>query len=108
MQLYRRLCDIRDTTLAFADDLARNLDNADDVAEKIKTTIDPHIEAHAIDAPHEARYVPVWQPGPARPQLDFRAASISAVIGRPGIPRISVGSKWRRSTGEPTPRMSAG
>jgi hypothetical protein len=49
MRLYGRLRDIHENRLEFADDLEANLDNADDVAEKIKTTIDAHIEANAID-----------------------------------------------------------
>jgi putative flavoprotein involved in K+ transport len=84
MRLYGRLRDIHENRLEFADDLEANLDNADDVAEKIKTTIDAHIEANAIDAPAEARYVPVWQPERPQAQLDYRAAGISAVIWSTG------------------------
>jgi putative flavoprotein involved in K+ transport len=84
MRLYGRLRDIHENRLELADDLKANLDNADDVAEKIKTTIDAHIEANAIDAPAEARYVPVWQPELPQAQLDYRAAGISAVIWSTG------------------------
>lgn len=64
MQLYGRLLDVDENgTLQFGDDLRKNLDGADTVAESIKTTIDRFITEHAIDAPDEERYVPVWEPG---------------------------------------------
>ena len=45
-----------------ADDLARCLDQADQVSESIKTSIDGFIAKQAIAAPEEARYRPVWTP----------------------------------------------
>jgi putative flavoprotein involved in K+ transport len=81
MKLYGRLTAMNDGTLAFGDDLKTNLDRADEVSESIKTTIDRFIESSGIDAPAEARYVPVWEP-PAEPvrELDLERAGISSVI----------------------------
>jgi putative flavoprotein involved in K+ transport len=85
MQLYGRLRDIRGGRLEFAADLRTNLDSADAVADSIKTTIDKHIASHGIDAPHEARYVPVWQPEHEVLELDYAAANIAAVIWSTGF-----------------------
>ncbi|HEY0790597.1 MAG TPA: MSMEG_0569 family flavin-dependent oxidoreductase [Chthoniobacterales bacterium] len=80
MELYGRLKDIRANRMIFEDDLKQNLDQADAVAESIKTTIDKYIEAHQIDAPAEARYKPVWEPETPKLELDFVEAGISAVV----------------------------
>lgn len=80
MQLYGRLKDVKDGIITFADDLKQNLDQADTVAEGIKTTIDKFIASKGIDAPEEERYKPVWEPE-ARPQaLDYTRANITSVI----------------------------
>jgi putative flavoprotein involved in K+ transport len=84
MLLYGRLRDVRETVLQFADDLEPNLDNADKVADNIKNTIDAHIESHAIDAPGEPRYVPVWRPQSVASELDYRGAQITSVIWSTG------------------------
>ena len=80
MQLYGRLRDIADGKLAFAHDLKQRLDDADAVAESIKTTIDAHIARQGIAAITEARYVPVWQPEHESLELDYQAAGIRTVI----------------------------
>jgi putative flavoprotein involved in K+ transport len=80
MQLYGRLTDVRGTRLAFAPDLAKNLDQADAVAESIKTTIDKFIEARGIQAPQEARYVPIWKPSHEPESLDLAQAGITSII----------------------------
>jgi putative flavoprotein involved in K+ transport len=85
MQLYGRLRDIADGRCVFGDDLARNLDSADQVSENIKNTIDAHIAKNSIDAPHEARYVAVWRPAGEPRDLDYRAAGITSVIWSTGF-----------------------
>jgi putative flavoprotein involved in K+ transport len=52
-------------TLTFADDLATNLDHADEVLNGINASIDKHIAGRGIDAPPGGVYEPVWRPGPA-------------------------------------------
>jgi putative flavoprotein involved in K+ transport len=80
MRLYGRVLEVRGGCLQLAADLKSNLDQADAVAESIKTSIDNHIAARGIDAPSEARYVPVWQPGDETPALDLAKAGITSVV----------------------------
>lgn len=62
MHLYGRLNEVRDGVAHFDDRLGDYLDGADAVSESIKDGIDKFIAERAIDAPLEARYVPVWTP----------------------------------------------
>jgi len=80
MELYGRLLDVRGDTLTLDDDLALCLDQADQVSESIKTSIDGFIAKKAIAAPQEARYRPVWSPPGERPALDYRAAGITSIV----------------------------
>jgi putative flavoprotein involved in K+ transport len=81
MQLYGRFDDIDGGVARFGDDLKRNLDGADAVSESIKDSIDKFIAANGIDAPVEARYVPLWQPDANCAQhLDLEVSNIAAVI----------------------------
>lgn len=87
MRLYGRLIAVRGTRLEFAGDLKANLDHADAVAEGIKDGIDAHIAAHGIDAPDEARYVPVWEPEEQPGELDLAQAGIGSVVWSTGFRR---------------------
>ncbi|WP_346777001.1 MSMEG_0569 family flavin-dependent oxidoreductase [Streptomyces sp. HNM0575] len=87
MHLYGRLTEVAGTRLEFAAGLKADLDHADSVAEGIKDSIDAHIDAHGIDAPEEARYVPVWEPDEEPGTLDLREAGISTVIWSTGFVR---------------------
>jgi putative flavoprotein involved in K+ transport len=80
MQLHGRLLDIRGGTLQLADDLRQNLDQADAVAESIKTSIDKFIAGQGLVAPLEARYHPPWEPASFTPQLDLAASGVSTII----------------------------
>jgi putative flavoprotein involved in K+ transport len=80
MALYGRLTGIRDGVLQLGDDLEANLDRADRVADDIKTTIDQYIAREGLDAPQEARYVPVWRPSGHRETLDLAQAGIGCVV----------------------------
>ena len=84
MQLHGRLINIRGDRLEFATDLKQNLDQADAVADSIKTTIDKMISERGIDAPMEARYVPLWEPGDQSLSLDLAASGITSVIWSTG------------------------
>lgn len=85
MRLHGRLAGIGGDRLTFDDDLAANLDAADAVSEGIKDSIDTYIAATGSRAPDEARYVPVWTPGPSERELD--TARISAVVWCTGFGR---------------------
>jgi putative flavoprotein involved in K+ transport len=83
MALHGRLLDVRDDALHFATDLAQNLDQADAVADSIKTSIDRFIAAEGIEAPGEPRYHPVWQPG--GPDAALPLGLLSTVIWSTGF-----------------------
>jgi putative flavoprotein involved in K+ transport len=85
MTLYGRLNDIQNGRLAFADDLSKNLDNADRVYNGICGLIDEHIARNAIAAPASPHYEPVWQPTEVPTELDPAQAGISAVIWTTGF-----------------------
>lgn len=85
MKLYGRLRDISGETIAFADDLAANLDNADRVYNGICALIDNYIASNAIEAPPPSRYAPVWQPGEIPSRIDLAAAGISTIIWTTGF-----------------------
>jgi putative flavoprotein involved in K+ transport len=84
MRLHGRLLRVSGGAMEFASDLKQNLDQADAVAESIKDTIDKYIASQNIDAPTEARYVPVWQPGQDE-GLELGAAGIKTVIWSVGF-----------------------
>jgi len=84
MQLHGRLINIRGERLELAADLKQNLDQADAVAESIKTTIDNMISERGIDAPLEARYVPLWEPRAEALSLDLGASGVTSVIWATG------------------------
>lgn len=85
MRLYGRLQGVRGGGLDLAADLRQNLDQADAVAESIKTTIDKFIADHVVSAPTEPRYIPVWEPGEEPRALDLAAAGITTVIWSTGF-----------------------
>ena len=81
MQLYGRFENIVGGVAQFGAGLAGYLDHADAVSENIKDSIDKFIAQNNLEAPEEARYVPVWQP-PAdiANSLDLQRSNISAVV----------------------------
>jgi putative flavoprotein involved in K+ transport len=80
MELYGRLLDVGGDTLALDDDLALCLDQADQVSESIKASIDKFIAKQGIEAPLGEPYRPAWAPPQERPQLDYRAAGITSIV----------------------------
>jgi putative flavoprotein involved in K+ transport len=84
MRLYGRLSAVRQGRLELASDLRQNLDQADAVAESIKTTIDKFIAERGLDAPTEARYVPVWEPSEEPRALDLAGSRITSIIWATG------------------------
>jgi putative flavoprotein involved in K+ transport len=80
MRLHGHLATVDAEAIGFSADLKRNLDEADRVNESIKTGIDSYIAERAIDAPHEARYTPLWQPPETDPAIDLAAENINSII----------------------------
>ncbi|PPF52805.1 MSMEG_0569 family flavin-dependent oxidoreductase [Clavibacter michiganensis] len=85
MSLHGRLTGADGTSVAFSPTAEASLDHADSVMESIKTDIDRHIERHAIDAPVEARYEPVWRPETEVTGLDLREAGITSIVWSAGF-----------------------
>jgi putative flavoprotein involved in K+ transport len=85
MRLYGRLEDVRGSTLRFAANLARSLDEADAVAESIKRSIDKFIVVRGIDAPAERPYAPVWRPEYEPRTLDLAESGVETVIWATGF-----------------------
>lgn len=80
MQLHGRLHAVEGTQLRFHPDLKANLDQADTVAESIKTTIDAFIQKNQIQAPIDPPYHPVWQPENEPLAIDYQQETIRTVI----------------------------
>ena len=81
MHLHGRLLTIQPERIHFADDLATNLDQADAVYCRIRSSIDAWIREQGLDAALEEPYTPCWQPAPAAdPGLDLRHEPLAAVI----------------------------
>lgn len=85
MKLYGRLDEIAPTRLTFQPTLEAALDGADSVADSIKNLIDSYISRAGIDAPTEARYVPVWRPEKEPATVDLAAAGITSVVWAVGF-----------------------
>jgi putative flavoprotein involved in K+ transport len=85
MQLHGRLTDCVDGVMAFADDLTKNLDNADRSSENIKNMIDGFIAENGISAPEEARYIPVWRPEGGCSHIDLLAENITGIVWSVGF-----------------------
>lgn len=79
MQLHGRFESMLDGHAKFGPDLGKHLDSADKVSESIKDGIDKFIAEQGLEAPLEARYVPLWHPAAHAPDsLDL--GQISVVI----------------------------
>jgi putative flavoprotein involved in K+ transport len=80
MALHGHMSAVEGEKIGFSADLKRNLDEADRVNESIKDGIDMFIAGRKLDAPFEARYVPVWHPPEDDPPINLAAEGISAII----------------------------
>ncbi len=81
LHLHGRLRSLSPSLIAFDDDLAANLDQADVVYSRIRSSIDAWIAQQGLSAPEEPAYVPGWRPplGPD-PGLDLARQPLAAVI----------------------------
>jgi putative flavoprotein involved in K+ transport len=80
MALHGHMSAVEGEKIGFSADLKRNLDEADRVNESIKDGIDMFIAGRKLDAPFEARYVPVWHPPEDDPPINLAAEGIGAII----------------------------
>ncbi|MER2252284.1 MSMEG_0569 family flavin-dependent oxidoreductase [Methylorubrum podarium] len=80
MKLYGLLEDYRDGALRFRDDLKRSLDGADRTYNGINAAIDTYIAEKGIEAPAQAPYTPVWEPGEPVLNLDLEGSGITSIV----------------------------
>ncbi|WP_042693695.1 MSMEG_0569 family flavin-dependent oxidoreductase [Azospirillum sp. B506] len=80
VKLYGSMAGMDGSTVRFADDLAKNLDDADEVYVSIRRDIDAYIAKAGIDAPEEPPFVPVWAPQDIPAAIDCAAEGISAIV----------------------------
>ncbi|MFL9901424.1 MSMEG_0569 family flavin-dependent oxidoreductase [Paraburkholderia fungorum] len=80
MELYGQLDELQDGQLKFSPNLIANLDDADEVYNRINSSIDAFIEKNGIDAPMGEKYEPVWSPASERTTLDLARSGIKCVI----------------------------
>jgi putative flavoprotein involved in K+ transport len=80
MELYGVLEDYQDGTLRFAPNLKANLDDADDIYNRINASIDKYIQKNGIAAPPPSVYQPVWTPAGERTSLNLTQAGIGAIV----------------------------
>lgn len=80
MALYGVLEDYADGALRFRDNLERSLDQADRTYNGINAAIDTYIAETGIVAPHQAPYVPVWEPGEPVTELGLARSGITSIV----------------------------
>jgi putative flavoprotein involved in K+ transport len=80
MALHGHMSAVDGEAIGFSADLKRNLDEADRVNESIKDGIDMFIANRKLEAPFEARYVPVWHPPEDDPPINLATERIDAII----------------------------
>ncbi|MFD6318118.1 MSMEG_0569 family flavin-dependent oxidoreductase [Methylorubrum populi] len=80
MRLYGVLEDYRNGSLHFRDGLKRSLDQADRTYNGINAAIDKYVTETGIDAPAQAHYTPVWEPGEPVTRLALAETGITSVV----------------------------
>lgn len=81
MHLHGRLRSVTAEHISFSNDLAANLDHADSVYCRIRSSIDDWIARAGVEAPVEAPYSPCWQPDLADDRgLDLTSDPLAAVV----------------------------
>ncbi|MDV3503458.1 MSMEG_0569 family flavin-dependent oxidoreductase [Marinobacter sp. M-5] len=84
MKLYGRLKQASRDSLSFHDDLAANLDHADEVAARIAASIETYIQQQGIDAPADDNLNSDYLP-PEVTQLDLKDVNITSVVWATGF-----------------------
>jgi putative flavoprotein involved in K+ transport len=80
VKLYGSMADIHGSSLRFAPDLEKNLDDADDVYVSIRNDIDRYIATQQFDAPPEAPFSKVWTPTEDVREIDCDALGITTIV----------------------------
>jgi putative flavoprotein involved in K+ transport len=74
------MSDVRGDEIQMKPNLAKNLNDADSVNERIKASIDKFIAVNDLDASLEERYEPLWSPSAERISLKYREANITSIV----------------------------
>jgi putative flavoprotein involved in K+ transport len=85
VKLHGSLADIQRTRVSFAPDLAKNLDDADEVYCSIRRDIDAYIVKAGIEAPVEAPFEKAWVPPVGNEALDLHDAGITSIVWASGF-----------------------
>ena len=80
MALRGVLEDYADGALRFRDNLRRSLDQADRTYNGINAAIDAYIDEAGIEAPVQAPYSPVWEPGEPVTALPLDGSGIASIV----------------------------
>ena len=80
LPLYGSVTGMEGTTIRFAPDLERNLDDADRSYLGIRDMIDAHIAATGVDAPAAEPFRKVWRPEREITAIDAREEGITSVL----------------------------
>ncbi|MEE7502041.1 MSMEG_0569 family flavin-dependent oxidoreductase [Methylobacterium mesophilicum] len=80
MALHGVLEDYADGALRFRDNLRRSLDQADRTYNGINAAIDAYIDEAGIEAPVQAPYSPVWEPGEPVTALPLHGSGIASIV----------------------------
>lgn len=85
VKLHGTLADIQRTQVSFRPDLAKNLDEADEVYCSIRKDIDAYIARAGVEAPPEPPFRKVWEPDGEPTALDLRAAGVTSIVWASGF-----------------------
>jgi putative flavoprotein involved in K+ transport len=85
VKLYGTLTDLQRTRASFAQDLAKNLDDADEVYCSIRRDIDQYIAKAGIAAPVERPFEKAWIPAVEPAAIDLREAGIRSIVWASGF-----------------------
>lgn len=84
MKLYGHVDTINAQTISFKNDLYENLDYADSVAERIRESIETHIQKSKIDAPADENIHSSYYP-PTEQKFEWNESGIKAVVWATGF-----------------------
>lgn len=80
LQLYGSVTGMEGTSITFASDLEKNLDDADESYVGIRKMIDAYIDETGIDAPEEPPFEKVWRPETEITRIDASEEGITSIL----------------------------
>ena len=80
LQLYGSVTGMEGTSITFASNLEKNLDDADESYVGIRKMIDAYIDETGIDAPEEPPFEKVWRPETEITRIDAAEEGITSIL----------------------------